>query len=86
MSALTRDILKEVEEERGNQVLRGFGRTNDAENLRNDWVAYICAHAGRAVNCYHNDLADHGFREQMIRVAALAVAAVEMDDLGEIKR
>jgi len=76
--------------ERAHQIEEeGFGPAHDAENTCNDWVAYICAYAGRGVDCYANQrecssMYDH-FRKQMVKVAALAVAAVEAVDRGDLR-
>jgi hypothetical protein len=84
MSDLTTVILEEVGAEREDQVARGFGPAHDEEHTHNDWVAYICAYAGRGVN-RHYDEGSHRFRKQMVKVAALAVAAIEMVDVGELR-
>ena len=74
------DVMKE----RDRQVkLAHGGDTNafDKTNTRNDWVAYITAYTGRATNkCLRNERENCGFRENMVKVAALAVAAIEACD------
>jgi hypothetical protein len=53
----------------------------DINNTPNDWVSYICAYAGRAaekVDCNIRENCD--FRENMIKVAVLVVAAIETQD------
>lgn len=55
-------------------------RFPDGVNGMNDWVAYIVAYAGRAVDCRKNNEECQNFRKRMIQVAALALAAVESYD------
>ena len=80
------DILNEIKKERLRQRELSFdGDTGefigqdafDKLNSQNDWVAYICAYAGRAANCLRNDTENQDFRKNMIKVAALVVAAIE---------
>ena len=55
----------------------------DRANTKNDWVAFICAYAGRASDkVARNQREGQGFRESMIKVAALALAAIEAHDKG----
>lgn len=71
-------------EERSRQIdLAHGGDTDkfDQENSKNDWVSYICAYVGRAAGkCDING--DKDFRSYMIKVAALAIAAIEAYDSG----
>ena len=70
-------IYDEIREERVRQYFKWGGLENDDKNSSNDWLAYIVKHAGRGVMRPW----DLGlFRRQMIRVAALAVAAIEWCD------
>lgn len=73
-------VLIEVFHERRRQDLRWGGPEHDDGHGPHDWIAYIMRHAGRAV-MWPWDRST--FRRQMIRVAALAVAAVEWCDRGE---
>lgn len=52
----------------------------DTINTRNDWVSYINAYTGRATICHRNFADGHDFREMMIKVGALAAAAIEAHD------
>lgn len=52
----------------------------DTINTRNDWVAYVNAYAGRASICHRNSPKD--FRAMMVKVGALAAAAIEAHDKG----
>ena len=75
------DILQEIKEEREYQDKRWGGVKHDDQHKPNDWIAFITGYAGRAYDCcmeHPGDLDD--FRESMIKVAALAVAAVEWVD------
>ena len=67
------EIFQAIIEERANQD-KFFGEENDDLNNANDWVAFITKHSGKALR---NPFAISHFREQMVRVAALAVAALE---------
>ena len=78
-------IIDQIESERSKQ--KGFDDF-DKSNTRNDWVAYITSYAGDAAEKVKkkelNSQAeeDHRFRDNMIKVAALAVAAIESHDNG----
>ena len=75
------NILQEVAEERERQIdlaLEGDTDAFDLDNTQNDWIAFITAYAGRAAEkCYRNHREGLDFRVMMIKVAALAVAAIE---------
>lgn len=77
-------ILAEIDDERQRQIrLKHGGDTNkfDEENSLNDFVAYISAYAGRAAQkVARNERDGQRFRVNMIKVAALAMAAVEAYD------
>lgn len=72
-------ILSEIRAERERQIEdHGYDENHDSCCTMNDWVAYICAYAGRAADCKRNR--GENFRKRMIKVAALAVAAIEAHD------
>ncbi len=79
-------VLDEVKQERERQValaLDGDTPSFDESNSRNDWVGYVTAYAGRAADkCFRNEREGCDFRESMLKVAALAVAAIEAHDAG----
>jgi hypothetical protein len=79
-------ILNEIIAERLRQVdLKHGGGTVefDKTNTQNDWVAYIAAYAGRASDkVARNDREGCDFRENMIKVAALAISAIKAYDQG----
>jgi hypothetical protein len=66
-------IWEEIQLERQRQAEKWGGAQHDDHHTANDWIAFIAFHAGRA--SYKAD-----FRAQMIKVAALAVAAIEALD------
>jgi len=75
----TRDgIYREISLERDKQDRMWGGPTHDVVHTSNDWVAYLSKHVGRAVFW---PWTPEGFRQQMIVVAALSVAAIEWIDL-----
>ena len=69
-----RAIFDDVNRERNVQDRKWGGKAHDYRNTLGDWVSYIVDHASRAPIGVGN------FRPQMIRVAALAVAATESWD------
>jgi uncharacterized protein YcbX len=71
-----RTIFAAIETEREYQDDK-WGKTFDHRNTPNDWVAYISKYLGQAVTLPWNPVQ---FREQMLKVAALAVAVLEQDD------
>lgn len=54
-----------------------WGSAFDDKNTPNDWVAYIASYLGRAVTIPWNA---NIFREGLLKVAALCVAALERGD------
>ena len=70
------DIFNEIDAERSYQDST-WGPKLDQANTPNDWVAYITKYAGRAVTMPFDP---NVFRAQLIKVAALATAALEQDD------
>lgn len=72
-------VIEQVRAERHRQDEKWGGPPHDDEHSSQDWVAFIVRHLGRAVMWPFNG---HQFRQAMIRVAALAVAAVEWHDRG----
>jgi hypothetical protein len=70
-------VYDEIRAERDRQDAKWGGPEADDRNRPNDWVAYLAGHIGRAW-AWPMDLAV--YRRQLIRVAALAVAAVESLD------
>ena len=74
-----RDAYDDIREERAKQDQKWGGASHDDRHGVVDWVSYITHHAVSA-------LADANlftFRRQMVRVAALAVAAIESADRAD---
>ena len=68
-------IFGNIETERAYQEQR-WGTEFDSKNTPNDWVAYISKYLGQTVTMPFDEAT---FRKQMLKVAALAVAALEQD-------
>jgi len=69
--------LEEVRIERAYQDRKWGGPQHDDTHNSHDWIAYIVRYAGRAVMWPFNP---HVFRRSMVKVAALAVAAIQWED------
>jgi len=70
-------IFGEILAERKAQDTKWGGSVHDDTHTNFDWIAYLAKHTGKAVQWpFDKQL----FRQQMIKVAALAVAAVEWVD------
>ena len=86
------DIYEDIKNEREYQVLK-WGRDADLNiNRPMDFVGYIANHSTRWFNGgfapYNRDTLEN-YRQQMIKVAALAVAAIESVDSilnGDVER
>ncbi len=76
--------LEDVRLERVRQIDLAHGGDTEAfdcRNSQNDWVAYISAYVGRASDeVARNEQEDCDFRENMVKTAALAIAAIEAYD------
>ena len=70
-----RDVFDEIVRERMAQDEKYGGSDHDMEHSEWDWRHFVQTHNERAM--------DLNFRKQMIRVAALAIAAVQAHDLKE---
>lgn len=75
-----KDVVREIKAERQRQDRKWGGAEHDDEHLEHDWIAFIVRHAGRAV-VWPRDLP--AFRAAMVKVGALAVAAIEWADRRE---
>ena len=77
MSTALNDIV--IERERQKQI----GTASfDEKNTRNDWVAYVSTYVGRASDAVRNKREFQDFRANMVKAAAVALAAVEAFDAG----
>lgn len=72
---LREHIFVDINGEREYQIAK-WGNEFDAKNTPNDWVAYISKYLGQTVTMPFNE---DVFRTQMLKVAALAVAALEQE-------
>lgn len=70
-------IYDEIEQERIKQDQQWGGAGHDDHHNSHDWICFIVKHLGKAVMFPWDSLT---FRTQMIRIAALAIAAVEWCD------
>lgn len=72
-------IAAEIEYERVCQMAEGWSAAHDDRLTECEWIALLVRHTGVAVNDGAEE-APERFRRQMVRVAALAVAAIEAYD------
>jgi hypothetical protein len=73
-----REIFEEIYDERERQIEK-WGNDFDDQNTINDWVAYITSYATRGATAggwFHPEASDR-FCQGMVKVAALAIAAIE---------
>lgn len=71
----TYDVLKQVMDERQAQINKHGGVPNDDRNSLSDWIRWMVEHLAFASRDEHT-----GTRQELVRVAALAVAAIEAYD------
>lgn len=71
------NIFDDINDERKEQDKLWGGPEHDDLHSSNDWIAFIAKHAGRAVVWPFDKSV---FRKQMVRVAALAIAAIAWCD------
>lgn len=74
------DIFRSIEAERVYQNTK-WGSEFDAKNTMNDWISYITRYAGQAVVFNKDNKVT--FRDNLFKVAALAVAALEQEDYAD---
>jgi hypothetical protein len=81
MQEATEAVLAEVAKEREYQDRKWGGQPTDDKNKPADWSGYITMYLGTAMR---GASAEDGteYRKNMLKVAALAVAAVETYDRG----
>lgn len=75
---MTIEIFSEIAAERERQRSLGFTADHDAQHHPNDWVALLARHVGLSVD--EAAEASDRFRRQLVRVTALALAAIESHD------
>ena len=70
-------LWDEIQRERIAQDQKWGGPAHDNKHNSHDWVSYLTKHVGKAVmHPWDKGL----FRAQMVRVAAVAIAAIEWCD------
>ncbi|MHA2063141.1 MAG: hypothetical protein ACXABY_02050 [Candidatus Thorarchaeota archaeon] len=74
-------ILEDIRKEREYQVEK-WGNDFDDKNTANDWVTYITMYASAGARM---DASPEEFRTAMVKVATLAVAALEAIDRNDGK-
>ncbi len=85
------NVYDEIKAERAAQDAQWGGPAHDDEHRPSDWIGYLCTHIAKAGGYEPGKLRLAGpavdlilngprFRKQMVRVAALAVAAIESYD------
>jgi hypothetical protein len=72
-------VFEEIDAERSVQDSKYGGPDHDDTLGSYDWIAFVARHLGLAVSRPWDAAV---FRSQMVRVAALAVAAIEWVDRG----
>lgn len=83
------NVIQDIQKERSYQITRAAAGPEDWTfdfddvNTMNDWVAYINRYTG-AATVYNSDpkIRSDVFRKNMVKVATLAVAAIEAIDRG----
>ncbi len=84
------EILEQIQDERERQKTLYFNGVSvielDKFNKSNDWISFIITRLGKCGTTNpggsNHDIGN--FRTQMIKVAALAVAAIEASDNGSV--
>jgi hypothetical protein len=78
------EIFEEIKAERARQD-QFWGEKFDAKNTANDWVAYIVRYVSTAAyDGRERKFTNVYFRSQMIKAAALCIAAIEALDKNEL--
>ncbi len=79
-------VFLDVREERERQFLLSLGGNTeefDKSNTVNDWIAYIIAYLGRAAQKVERNKREQlDTRENLVKAAALCIAAIESLDKG----
>lgn len=83
MLTRTRDIWADIRRERRRQDSKWGGPDHDDRHSPGDWIRFIVKHLGR---CAADTIDGLSFRQHMVRIAALAVAAIEACDRQEAER
>lgn len=75
----TQAVLREVAREREKQITQ-WGSAFDDENSQQDWAAFIMHYTASGITERAGRYPAIAFRTAMLKVAALAVAAIEAHD------
>jgi len=78
----TKGIIEDISAERVKQDEQWGGPRYDDLHNSHDWVAMLTKHLGKAVMWPWDG---EKFRQQMVRVAALSIAAIAWYDRGALK-
>ncbi len=72
-------LCYEIEQERYRQDKQWGGSNHDDKHGENDWLVILMRHLGLAANDEAEEVPER-FRRQLVRVAAIALAALESYD------
>ena len=72
-------VYDEIRMERNRQDEQWGGRAHDDKHLSDDWLSYIECQLDR-VEFYDGEEPDANYRQRLIKIAAIAIAAVESLD------
>lgn len=73
-------IIEDIRKERGHQDEKHGGTDHDDSHYPGDWCLILAKYLGRASAVTMDAESDAAFRESMVKVAAVAVAAIESFD------
>lgn len=73
------NVYQEIQDERSRQDVQWGGHEHDDEHARHEWNGFIAHQMSAAATAVVQD-DQSAWRERMIKIAALAVAAVESHD------
>ena|SRR5882724_12439815 len=79
-NTVLRSIFEEIRAEREVQDAKWGGPTHDDKHTQLEWWTFIKHHSRRSIRGKKTD----SYRKQMIRVAALAIAAIQAFDRRKI--
>lgn len=76
-------VIAVVADERARQIEKGYDKDNDDAKPGTNWAHLVQREAHYAAQASIGDHDKHGFRQRMVRVAALAIAAIESYDRAD---
>lgn len=84
ITTATLNILSEIARERKAQDAKHGGPENDDHHSTEDWALFLAHHLGQTVRAIV-DGNEAGYRQELIEMAALSVAAIEaFDRMGKL--